>query len=811
MIDFEGLGVFYLGKRFEPARAAPLDEPILYDAKDLTTHAVCMGMTGSGKTGLCVTLLEEAAIDGIPAIAIDPKGDLANLLLAFPDLRPADFRPWVDEGAAARAGLDADAFARRAADTWCEGLAAWGQDGGRVRRYRDAVDAAVYTPGSTAGRPLQVLRTLAAPEAGLRADGTALRERILTAVSGLLGLLGINADPIRSREHILLSNLLDRAWREGRDLDLPRLIREIQAPPFDRVGVFELEDFYPAARRLELAMLLNNLLASPGFSAWMEGEPLDVQRLLYTPEGRPRLSILSIAHLSEAERMFFVTLLLNEVVAWMRAQTGTSSLRAILYMDEIFGYFPPTANPPSKPPMLTLLKQARAYGLGIVLATQNPVDLDYKGLANTGTWLLGRLQTERDKNRVLEGLEGVLSDGGGFDRAAMDRLLSGLGKRVFLMRNVHDDAPVVMQTRWALSYLRGPMTLAQIRSLSAARPGPDSPAPAAAPAPAPGAVPAEAEAPPAERPVAPPAVAQFFRPPARPAPAGGPILYRPAVAGWARLHFVHAKSKTDCWRHVGVLAPPPPGAELDWAAGERVDGLRDALEKDAREPARYASLPDGLARPRNWTRWEKEFRGHLYERVTLDLWLCPALPLMSEPGEEEGAFRVRAGQAVRERRDGEIEELRAKYGARLATLQDRIRRAEQKIEKEKGQVGQQMMQTAIAFGATLLGALVGRRGMSRGTVSRAATTMRSAGRIAREKGDVAHAEESLEALRDRRKAMERDTEEETERIRAAWQGVETGLEPLRIRPRKSDISVGGVALVWTPWGVAPDGIPESLA
>ncbi|MCA9086899.1 MAG: ATP-binding protein, partial [Planctomycetaceae bacterium] len=209
-------------------------------------------------------------------------------------------------------------------------------------------------------------------------------------------------------------------------------------PPFDRIGVIGLENFYPQADRFQLAMLLNNLLASPGFSSWMEGESLDIQKMLYSPDGKPRFTILSIAHLSEAERMFFVTIFLNEVVSWMRAQSGTSSLRAILYMDEVFGYFPPTANPPSKTPMLTLLKQARAFGLGVVLATQNPVDLDYKGLSNAGTWFIGRLQTERDKARVLDGLEGASAAAGhAFDRRQMEVILSGLGSRVFLLNNVH--------------------------------------------------------------------------------------------------------------------------------------------------------------------------------------------------------------------------------------------------------------------------------------------------------------------------------------------------------------------------------------
>jgi len=404
MQQYEALGSFYLGRAVDPATGNDGTELLLYDARDLTTHAVCVGMTGSGKTGLCVSLLEEAAIDGVPAIAIDPKGDIGNLLLAFPELRPADFAPWVDAGEAARKGMAVDAYAAATAEAWKKGLADWQQDGERIRRFRDAAEVAIYTPGSSAGRGLSILRSFDAPAPELRADSAALTERIASTVAGLLGLLGIDADPVQSREHILLATLLHDAWSQGRSLDLPTLIQRIQKPGLDKIGVFDLETFYPAKERLQLAMRLNNLLASPGFAAWMTGEPLDIQSLLYTPSGKPRIAIVSIAHLNDAERMFVVTLLLNEVVAWMRRQSGTSSLRAILYMDEIFGYFPPTATPPSKLPLLTLMKQARAFGVGVVLATQNPVDLDYKGLSNAGTWFVGRLQTERDKARVIDGL-----------------------------------------------------------------------------------------------------------------------------------------------------------------------------------------------------------------------------------------------------------------------------------------------------------------------------------------------------------------------------------------------------------------------
>ncbi|HUU37412.1 MAG TPA: DUF87 domain-containing protein, partial [Candidatus Desulfaltia sp.] len=404
---FEKLGLFYLGKTVDPKTQAVTPDYLLYDSKDLVTHAVCVGMTGSGKTGLCIGLLEEAAIDNIPALIVDPKGDLGNLALLFPELRPEDFRPWINEDEAAQKGLSPDDYAREQADLWRRGLAEWGQDENRIRSLVEAADISIYTPGSNAGLLLSALKSFAAPPPELVEDSDLFSQRISTTVSGLLGLLGIQADPLQSREHILVSNLLEAAWRTGESLDLPVLIQRVQSPPLKRLGVFELDAFYPASERNKLAVMLNNILAAPGFASWLEGYPLEIDSLLYTPSGKPRLSILSIAHLSDAERMFFVTLLLNQLLGWMRRQPGTSSLRALFYMDEIFGFFPPVAEPPSKRPLLTLLKQARAFGLGLVLTTQNPVDLDYKGLANTGTWFIGRLQTENDKKRLLDGLAGV--------------------------------------------------------------------------------------------------------------------------------------------------------------------------------------------------------------------------------------------------------------------------------------------------------------------------------------------------------------------------------------------------------------------
>jgi len=802
MQNFEKLGVFYLGREMDAAKNQPTDNLVLYDSKDLTTHAVCVGMTGSGKTGLCLALLEEAAIDGIPAIAIDPKGDLGNLMLAFPNLAPADFRPWVDPQEAARKGLSVDDYAARTAETWKKGLADWGQAPERIARFKESVDVAIYTPGSSAGIPLSVLQSFAAPTGALATDTSALRDRIGAVVSGLLGLLGIDADPLKSREHILLANIFEQAWSAGRGLDMAGIINAIQKPPFDKVGVFDLETFYPAKDRVELAMAVNNLLASPGFSAWMSGEPLDIQRLLFTPEGKPRLSVLSIAHLSDPERMFFVTLLLNEMIAWMRNLSGTSSLRALLYMDEIFGYFPPTAMPPSKLPMLTLLKQARAFGVGVVLATQNPVDLDYKGLSNTGTWLIGRLQTERDKLRVIEGLESALaSSADTLDRATLDKLLSGLASRVFLVRNVHDDVPFVMQSRWALSYLRGPLTLPEIQTLMAAR---KATAAAAAPAPV---APAQTSAAAAARPNIPAGVTEYFL---RATSGSGPISYRPALVGLAKLHYVDAKTSTDVWQSLGLIASfSDDGKSALWDEAKPVADFRSRADSQPAADASFTELPGAALRAQNYPAWAESLAETLYQTARLRLMRCDELKLSSQPGESEGDFRARLDHSVRENRDLAVEKLRNKYESQVVSLQDRIRSAEERVAREQAQYSQQKMQSAISIGATVLGALFGRSLRSVGNVGRASTAMRSATRIGREKQDVERADESLDVLKQRLAAVQAACEQEVAQIQASLDASSVSLTTQELAPRKSDIAVGAVALVWTPWRTGPDGFPAA--
>jgi hypothetical protein len=811
--NYEKLAAFYLGKQYNLEEAAITDDILLYDAKDLTTHAVCVGMTGSGKTGLCLSLIEEAAIDGIPTIAIDPKGDLGNLLLAFPKLQPADFRPWIDEAEAARKGMTPDEYAADRASLWKKGLTDWDQDGARIGRFKDAADINIYTPGSNTGLPLMILRSLKAPPENLLDDNDAMRERLMAVVSGLLALLGIDADPIQSREHILISNIVDRSWRAGRDLDVARLIQSIQTPPFERLGVMDVESFFPSKDRFKLAMALNNLLASPGFAAWMTGEALDINRLLYTTEGKPRVSILSIAHLSDAERMFFVTILLNEIVAWVRSQSGTGSLRAILYMDEIFGYFPPTANPPSKIPMLTLLKQARAYGLGVMLATQNPVDLDYKGLANTGTWFIGRLQTERDKLRLLDGLESANASSK-MNRAQTEKVLSSLGSRVFLMNNVHEDGPSLFHTRWALSYLRGPLTRSQIQTLMDPRKAAVAQhalEPSASNAQQPRNVQPVAASDPglmSYPPPLPPGVDQVYLPVTKNIPSGSYLRYEPLVIGKGKLHYVRASAKIDDWQDVALLSM------LDGQSGDNIwetaDPARSVdIEMSGEPDARYAPLPAIAQRKTSYSKWSKSFANHIYRNLEKTILKSTELKQYSKLDEPESDFRVRLRHLLHEERDQTIDKLRKKYAPKLTALEERIRKAEERVDREKSQMKQKGVQTAVSLGATILGALFGRKKASVGNVGRAASTIRSASRTAQERGDIARASDNVEALQEQLAEMEATFETEIEQIRAEADIDNLEFEELTIRPRKSDIVIDTLALAWTPYLVRPDGTVEA--
>ena len=773
MQDFEKLGAFYIGKD------STTQALTLLESKSLTTHAVIIGMTGSGKTGLAIGLLEEALIDNIPVIAIDPKGDLTNLLLSFPELNASSFAPWVNPELAAQAGQSLEEFAGAQAVLWKQGLADWGQSEARIAKMRAAVDFTVYTPGSSAGIPVNVLRSFSAPATD---DPDAMREAILSSVSSLLGLLGIAADPLKSREHILLSNIFSTAWQAGQNLDLELLIAQIQTPPFTKIGVMSLEGFYPSKERFELAMSLNALLASPGFAAWMQGEPLEVASFLHTSDGKPRLSVFSIAHLSDPERMFFVSALLNATLSWMRRQSGTPALRAILYMDEIYGYFPPNGNPPSKTPMLTLLKQARAFGLGVVLSTQNPVDLDYKGLANTGTWFIGRLQTENDKNRVLEALS---ASAAGVSSAELGKQISGLGKRVFLLHSVNQAQPVTFQTRWTMSYLAGPMTLGQVKTLMHDKKT-SSVALASAISAAPKQAPSQSA-----RPVLPPGIQQCFVP----SSGLGPVTYYPFIFGAVSARISSVKYRLDSAVDVQRLAEPPSGLSgLNWDEATPVTLELSSLESEAAAGSDFADL-DATLTAKGLEKYGKEYAKWVAQTQGLTLYSAPAQKLVSKPDESEGDFRIRLAQIAREGRDALAEKLKTRYAPKVAVLQEKIRKAEQAQAAQKAQAQQAQLSTAVNVGMGLLGALFGGRPAS--AVSKAGSALGKAGRAYAEGQDVVRAGETIAAYAAQLAQLEAQLHIELEGMVSP--DADVLLETIQVKPKATDVTLQLLALAWVPY------------
>lgn len=772
---------------------SPGREPLTVDPADLTTHAVIVGMTGSGKTGLAIGLLEEALLAGVPALVIDPKGDLGNLALTFPALDAASFRPWIDDAAARREGLSPDEYAARVAAEWSAGLAAQGTSPAEVAALREAAGVTIFTPGSTAGVPLDLVGSLRAPGLSWETEAETLRDEVEATVTGLLGLVGIEADPLASREHVLLANVLETAWRAGRDLDLAALIADVQSPPFRKLGVFELDAFFPREERAELALKLNALAASPSFAAWSRGEPIDPQRLLYRPDGRPRAAVVSIAHLSEQERQLVVARLLSRVVGWMRGLPGTTELRALVYMDEVFGYVPPTAVPPAKKPILTLLKQARAFGVGTVLATQNPVDLDYKAMANAATWLVGRLQTENDKARVLEGLR---SAAGGTDVGALDALIGRLGKRQFLLVSAHEPQPRVFATRWVRSYLRGPLTREQIAALTEQ----------AAPAPA------GVEAPPAapvahgpdETPVA-PAVAEgvpvLYLDPAAPwaaqvgAAAGGTRL-RPALALRVALRYDDAKADLDHAEEWEAILPLDGTASVDPAAAVQVD-FDDRDFRGEPPPGAVYVLPAAPIREAAFfRRVAGDVERALVASRTLELLRNPELRLYSRPGESREQFAARCDEAAQARADEEVAKLRGRLEARGERLRRALAEAQRRQAEALAEADARRQRELLSGAGAVLGALLGGRRRARdiAAVGRALGGS-SAGRAeARARAASERAGDAAAELA----ALEQEVAAEAAAVTAAWDAQAGVVETLAVRLEAADVHVARTALVWVP-------------
>ncbi|PWU00495.1 MAG: ATP-binding protein [Candidatus Melainabacteria bacterium] len=807
MLDYERLGIFYLGQ--SPSQSSASADLLLYDSKDLLTHAVCLGMTGSGKTGLCLSLIEEAAIDGIPVIAIDPKGDISNLLLTFPELSREEFLPWINEDEARRQGLSPEQFADSQAKLWRTGLQETYQGPARIKLLADSAEFLIYTPGSAAGLPVSVLSSLDPPNRAGDDLADHFTDKINQSTSALLTLLGEDIDPLTSKEHILVANILENAWKAGQSLTLAQLIERIQKPPFDYIGALDIESFFPAKKRFDLAVSFNNLLAAPTFAAWQEGEPLDFGKLLYNASGRPRVLIFSIAHLSENQRMFFVTLALNQLIDWMRGQSGTTSLRAIFYMDEIFGYFPPVANPPAKQPLLTLLKQARAYGLGLVLASQNPVDLDYKGLANAGTWFIGRLQTERDKARVLEGLEGAAAEGGAkFDRQAMERKIAGLASRVFLVNNVHQGAPAVFKTRWTLSYLRGPLTREQIKKLMEPQKHRQASGKDSAPQLEKVSAPAEMLL---ERPTLSPQLEQFFAPITKTNGAKGQVFYQPRLLASISLHFLDAKAKLDWLETRTFLACfHEEGLPVDWNDSKRVNLNIATLAKQPVSAARFARVPLVAAKPENYKNFSKQFLDWVVGSQRTYLFKSSALSEYSKPNEGEREFRIRLTAAINEERDQAITQLNKKYAAKMATLEAKMAAAQAKLDGAIEKAKEEEVQSAVSIGTTVLGAILRRR-ISASTIDKAGSAVRRASKSAQKRVEVSSQEEALAAIEQEQQALEAEIASQIKDIRQQFDAQSHALETVSFNLKKSQLSLQLFGLIWLPYALLADGTATPLS
>jgi len=728
----------YLGKELDPASGA-LGAAVELDPADLLTHGLIVGMTGSGKTGLAVALIEEVLQQGVPVLAIDPKGDLGNLLLLFDRLDAASFAPWIDPELARRQGKSPDAAAGEAATAWSKGLAEWGLSRAEIDALRRGHEAVIFTPGSSAGVPLNVLQSLEAPSVPFASAEEDLRDEIAAIVSGLLGLVKIETDPLQSREAILLATLIESQWRAGRSLPLEGLITSLAEPPLEKLGALPLESAYPRKEREGLMLALNNLLASPSFQAWREGEPLEIEALLRSPDGRPRLSIVYTAHLGDDERLFVTALLLEKVKTWMRRQPGTSQLRALVYMDEIFGYFPPSLNPPTKKPLLTLLKQARAQGVGVVLATQNPVDLDYRGLANMGTWLVGKLQTDQDRARLRDGLIGS----GGVDAASLDRLLGATRKRVFLLHDVHRPAPCLLHSRWALSYLRGPLTREEVSRLMAGRTSAASAASAAAGAEA-------SSAPPLPAPLR----HHYYK-------RYGAALADPYLLVKYAVRYKHAGET------LAVRAWPMGGASAaELLEAEPIEIDESALVAEAPAALRYGDVPAYLAAA-GAKGLERALKDRLADKLAIAVLTDGLTGSSSEPGESREAFAARLQSAG--------------GGPRAEKLRDQIQKKQADLTARERDLAGRKTEKWAAIGTAILsniGLLTGRR-----------RTIAGAGSVLSKNRMENTAEARVEALRAEIAELESE-------LAALTVVAPTRFEQLALVPSRSDVKILRYDVVW---------------
>ncbi len=751
----------YVGKEFNSADKS-LGERFLLDSSDLTTHGIVIGMTGSGKTGFSIGIIEELLKSKVPVIVIDPKGDMGNLALAFDRLAPEQFEPWVDKDEAAREGKTTAEMAQAVSQVWTKGLHDWGIEPADVAAYAKGHRIRMFTPGATAGIPLNLIDSLAAPGVSFEGNEEELRDEIDSIVTALLGLVKIDADQVSSREYILLFSLIENAWRQNQDLDLPTLIGQVANPPIDKVGALPMDAFYPQKDRNGLMFALNNLVASPPFEVWRQGEPIDIESWVRTPDGVPQLSIVYTAHLEDDQRLFVTALLLNKLKTWMRKQPGTSELRLLFYMDEIYGYFPPSANPPTKKPLLTLLKQARAYGVGVLLSTQNPVDLDYKGLANMGFWAIGRLQTEQDQNRVKQGIEAALADAA--SAVPFEQLIAGVQKRVFLVHDIHRKAPQLVNSRFVMSYLRGPITREEIRRLGEDVAGavPAKAAPAAS-ATQEAAKPASAPAPVAAPPLPAPLKAKYYS--LRGGTMAEPyVVVRAAVRYKAGGVASEESQRTLAFR----LTPEMKAGEFTEQEPDEFDMER--LTESAPAGLSYGDLPAFAAASDGAKVIERALRDRLDDRLAATLLYDPVTKKFSLPGEDAASFaaRIGSGAGVNAKRDA--------LDAKIAKLERDISTKSQEL---KGRRFEKWMSVFTALLANL--------NVFTGKSKRVKTTGM---------GSVLTKNRMENTAESRKEALEAQVAE----LKAQREEMDapdiTRFEPRTIKPAKTDVSIVRYEVAW---------------
>jgi len=798
-------GSLYLGSQ------AGDGSPLFYDSANFNTHGVIVGMTGSGKTGLGIVLLEEALQAGKPTLIIDPKGDMGNLLLTFPNLMPTDFMPWISES---ESGGDAAQAAFDKATAWKSGLERSGIAPERIAKLRESVDFTIYTPGSESGVPLNVIGSLNAPS---NADAETLQDEIEGLASSLLAMVGITGDPLGSREHILISNIVNHFWSSGRNLDLGMLIGLIQQPPMRKLGVIDLDTFFPPGDRVKLAMKLNGLAASPSFASWTKGQELDIQNLLYGANGKPQAAIVSLAHLSEDERQFVVTLLLSKMITWMRAQPGTTDLRAMVYMDEVFGYVPPIGEPPSKKPILTLLKQARAFGVGLVMSTQNPVDIDYKALSNAGTWMIGRLQTERDQQRLLDGMS---ASDGSIDLKQLSATISGLDKRQFVLHSTKASAPQVFNTRWAMSYLPGPLTREQISQLTTDEQRQRAQNAPAAAAPTGGSIPQTT-------------VAAAAAPAAPVALADDESAVAPQVADTVNVRYLdHGVDYSDAIGAVSSGRRLQAGVavrvemlfddtkaklrhEVEWEAiVPSLDGPFDPddallvdfddrdLVKQAPENPIYI-LPDAKIKNKTYFSAAKTaIKDHLYREQEITLYHNRSLKLFSRVGESESEFEQRCQIKADEMADKDANKLRTTLAKKLDRINTSIQKAEDRIREiefdAESRKKDQRTSQVLDIAGGLLGGLLGGRSTTR-SITSGIRRSQSKGRMAAKAEErLKTAENRYDALMDDREELEETVADDLIDIQEEWSDKVSDIESMTVGLEKADITIDDLTLVWIP-------------